>query len=49
MVGVKRRSILLGLAFLMFMGIAVYFRLWAMDYNISIDDTELIRFLFFTF
>ncbi|GAU34565.1 hypothetical protein TSUD_29110 [Trifolium subterraneum] len=43
MVGVKRRSILVGLAFLMFMGIAVYFRLWAMDYNISIDDTELIR------
>lgn len=44
MVGVKRRSILVGLAFLMLMGIAVYFRLWAIDYNISSDDTELLRF-----
>ncbi|XP_057427733.1 uncharacterized protein LOC130721028 [Lotus japonicus] len=43
MVGVKRSSILLTLAFLMFMGIAVYFRLWAIDYNMSSDDTELIR------
>lgn len=43
MVVVKRRSTLVGLAFLMFMGIAVYFRLWAIDYNISIDDSELIR------
>ncbi|XP_073223913.1 uncharacterized protein [Cicer arietinum] len=43
MVGVKRRSTLLGLGFLMFMGIAVYFRLWAIDYSISYDDTEILR------
>ncbi|KEH42235.1 transmembrane protein, putative [Medicago truncatula] len=43
MFGVKRKSTLVGLAFLMFMGIAVYFRLWAIDYNISIDDSELLR------
>ncbi|XP_061374251.1 uncharacterized protein LOC133316508 [Gastrolobium bilobum] len=43
MVGGKRRSILVCMAFLMLMGIAVYFRLWAIDYNISSDDTELLR------
>ncbi|KAI4349151.1 hypothetical protein L6164_009783 [Bauhinia variegata] len=43
MVGARRRSIITGLAFLMFMGIVVYFRLWAIDYNISSDDTELLR------
>jgi len=41
----KRKSTLAGLAFLMFMGIAVYFRLWAIDYNISIDDSELVRYV----
>lgn len=45
MVAVKRRSILVGLGFLMFMGIAVYFRLWAIHYNISSEDTDLLRFL----
>lgn len=45
MFGVKRKSTLVGLAFLMFMGIAVYFRLWAIDYNISIDDSELLRYV----
>ncbi|KAL5067878.1 hypothetical protein RYX36_018765 [Vicia faba] len=43
MVRMKRRSTLVSLAFLMFMGIAVYFRLWAIDYNISIDDSEILR------
>ncbi|KAK7345568.1 hypothetical protein VNO77_16173 [Canavalia gladiata] len=43
MVGAKRRLILATLAFLMLMGIAVYFRLWAIDYNFSSDDTELLR------
>ncbi|XP_027366763.1 uncharacterized protein LOC113873021 isoform X2 [Abrus precatorius] len=43
MVGGKRRSFLVALAFLMLMGIAVYFRLWAIHYNISSDDTELLR------
>ncbi|XP_058771135.1 uncharacterized protein LOC131644604 [Vicia villosa] len=43
MVRMKRRSTLVSLAFLMLMGIAVYFRLWAIDYNISIDDSEILR------
>ncbi|KAK7355522.1 hypothetical protein VNO80_14780 [Phaseolus coccineus] len=41
--GAKRRSILATLAFLMLMGIAVYFRLWAIHYNLSADDTRIIR------
>lgn len=45
--GGRRRSLVAGLAFLMFMGTAVYFRLWAIDYNVSSDDTELLRFVFF--
>ncbi|CAL5207226.1 unnamed protein product [Lathyrus oleraceus] len=43
MVRMKRRSTLVTLAFLMFMGIAVYFRLWAIDYNISLDDSDMLR------
>ncbi|KAK7267671.1 hypothetical protein RIF29_20349 [Crotalaria pallida] len=43
MVGVKRRSMIAGLSFLMLMGVAVYFRLWTIDYNNSADDTDLIR------
>ncbi|KAI4300276.1 hypothetical protein L6164_033673 [Bauhinia variegata] len=43
MVGARRPSLIAGLAFLMLMGIAVYFRLWAIDYNISSDDTDLLR------
>lgn len=39
----RRRKILVGLALAMFFGIAVYFRLWAIDYSISSDDTELLR------
>ncbi|RDX79952.1 Glucan endo-1,3-beta-glucosidase 11, partial [Mucuna pruriens] len=41
--GAKRRSILTALAFLMLMGVAVYFRLWAIHSNISSDDTQLLR------
>ncbi|KAL2323255.1 hypothetical protein Fmac_027634 [Flemingia macrophylla] len=43
MMGTRRRTILAILAFLMLMGIAVYFRLWAIHYNISSDDTNLLR------
>ncbi|KAL9318892.1 hypothetical protein ACSQ67_015409 [Phaseolus vulgaris] len=43
MMGAKRRSILATLAFLMLMGIAVYFRLWAIHYSLSVDDTRIIR------
>ncbi|XVF07904.1 hypothetical protein REPUB_Repub06bG0179400 [Reevesia pubescens] len=43
MVGRERRKILVGLAVAMFLGIAVYFRLWTIDYFISSDDAELLR------
>ncbi|KAG4152280.1 hypothetical protein ERO13_D04G113200v2 [Gossypium hirsutum] len=38
-----RRRILVGLAVAMFLGVAVYFRLWAIHYSISSDDAELLR------
>ncbi|XAR69094.1 hypothetical protein NMG60_11000562 [Bertholletia excelsa] len=38
-----RRSVLIGLALVMVLGIAVYFRLWIIDYRISSDDPELLR------
>ncbi|KAK8659967.1 hypothetical protein V6N13_030157 [Hibiscus sabdariffa] len=38
-----RSRILVGLAVALFLGIAVYFRLWAIQYSISSDDAELIR------
>ncbi|XP_028776052.1 uncharacterized protein LOC114732849 [Neltuma alba] len=41
--GGRRRSLIAGLAFLMLMGTAVYFRLWAIDYSVSSEDTELLR------
>ncbi|XVF55465.1 hypothetical protein PTKIN_Ptkin06aG0038300 [Pterospermum kingtungense] len=41
--GRQRRRILVGLAVTMFLGIAVYFRLWAIDYSVSSADTELLR------
>ncbi|XP_050229756.1 uncharacterized protein LOC126678883 [Mercurialis annua] len=41
--GGERKKILMGLVVAMFLGIAVYFRLWSIDYAISSDDTELLR------
>ncbi|KAJ6864938.1 hypothetical protein NC652_036649 [Populus alba x Populus x berolinensis] len=41
--GGERKRILVGLMVAMLLGIAVYFRLWTIDYAISSDDTELIR------
>uniref|UniRef100_A0A5B7AUT6 Uncharacterized protein n=1 Tax=Davidia involucrata TaxID=16924 RepID=A0A5B7AUT6_DAVIN len=38
-----RRPIYIALALVMVLGIAVYFRLWVIDYSISSNDTELIR------
>ncbi|XP_039047570.1 uncharacterized protein LOC120188129 [Hibiscus syriacus] len=38
-----KRRILVALAVAMFLGITVYFRLWAIQYSISSDDAELIR------
>ncbi|KAL1332022.1 uncharacterized protein LOC107476390 [Arachis duranensis] len=42
-VRMKRRRIIASLGFLMLMGVAVYFRLWAIHYSISSDDSELLR------
>ncbi|XP_059646879.1 uncharacterized protein LOC132293418 [Cornus florida] len=39
----RQRTIYLGLAFVMILGIAVYFRLWAIDYRISVDEAESLR------
>uniref|UniRef100_A0A6N2N8J6 Uncharacterized protein n=1 Tax=Salix viminalis TaxID=40686 RepID=A0A6N2N8J6_SALVM len=39
----ERKRILVGLVVAMILGIAVYFRLWTIDYAISSDDAELIR------
>ncbi|GLT72334.1 hypothetical protein SLA2020_442790 [Shorea laevis] len=41
--GGGRRRTLVGLGLAMFLGIAVYFRLWSIDYSISSDDNELLR------
>ncbi|XVE76186.1 hypothetical protein DITRI_Ditri12bG0152800 [Diplodiscus trichospermus] len=43
MAGRERRRILVCLAVAMFLGIAVYFRLWTIDYFVSSDDAELLR------
>ncbi|XP_021289578.1 uncharacterized protein LOC110420549 [Herrania umbratica] len=43
MVGRERSRILVGLAVAMFLGVAVYFRLWTIDYSVSLDDAELLR------
>lgn len=42
--GGVRRRVLVGLALAMFLGIAIYFRLWTIDYSISSKDTEVLRF-----
>ncbi|KAK4419207.1 hypothetical protein Salat_2333500 [Sesamum alatum] len=39
----KRRQISIALGLAMLMGIAVYFRLWTIDYRVSSNDTELLR------
>lgn len=41
--GVANRPLLLGLALVMVLGTAVYFRLWVIDYKISAVDAELLR------
>lgn len=40
----SRNQIMVGLALVMMLGIAVYLRLWTIDYTVSADDTELLRF-----
>ncbi|CAI9778989.1 unnamed protein product [Fraxinus pennsylvanica] len=39
----RRRQILITLGLVMLMGIAVYLRLWTIDYRISSSETELLR------
>lgn len=41
------KKILVGFVVLMFLGSVVYFRLWTIDYKVSSDETELIRFAMF--
>ncbi|KAI8015881.1 uncharacterized protein LOC114287401 isoform X2 [Camellia sinensis] len=41
--GGGRRTILIGLGLVMVLGIAVYLRLWVIDYRISSDEAELLR------
>ncbi|KAK8563589.1 hypothetical protein V6N13_006196 [Hibiscus sabdariffa] len=38
-----RSRILVGFAVAMFLGVAVYFRLWAIQHSLASDDAELIR------
>lgn len=47
--GISRRPLLLGLAIVMGLGFIVYFRLWFIDYQISADDPELLRYELSTF
>ncbi|KAM7526214.1 hypothetical protein LguiA_016116 [Lonicera macranthoides] len=41
--GRGRKPVLVGLAVLMLLGIAVYSRLWTIDYRLSSDETQLLR------
>ncbi|KAK3038442.1 hypothetical protein RJ639_030608, partial [Escallonia herrerae] len=41
--GRSRRRVLSALALVMLLGLAVYFRLWTIDYRISSDEADLIR------
>nr|GMC48761.1 Rho-associated protein kinase [Ipomoea batatas] len=43
MVSSKRTVVLIGLGLAMLMGLAIYMRLWTIQYRISTDETELIR------
>ncbi|KAG7573929.1 hypothetical protein ISN44_As09g021590 [Arabidopsis suecica] len=41
--GSERKTILVGLVLALVLGIAVYLRLWTIDYTLSSDDTERLR------
>ncbi|KAL2934489.1 RING finger protein unkempt-like protein [Bienertia sinuspersici] len=41
--GIPKRPLLFGLAIFMGLGILVYYRLWTIDYRISVDESELLR------
>lgn len=40
----RERPLVVGLALVMVLGFAVYFRLWAIDYSISSTETDILRF-----
>lgn len=42
--GSERKTILVGLVLALVLGVAVYLRLWTIDYTLSSDDTERLRF-----
>lgn len=45
--GVRRRTLIVGFAMALFLGVAVYFRLWSMDSmdsSFTADDREILRF-----
>lgn len=39
----RERPLVVGLALVMVLGFAVYFRLWAIDYSISSTETDILR------
>ncbi|XP_010932982.1 uncharacterized protein [Elaeis guineensis] len=42
--GARRRTLLLGFVVALFLGVAIYFRLWAIDNeSFSTDDREVLR------
>ncbi|XP_018474586.1 uncharacterized protein LOC108845886 isoform X2 [Raphanus sativus] len=41
--GSERKTILVGLILALVLGVAVYLRLWTIDYTLSSDDTERLR------
>ena len=42
--GARRRTLLLGFVVALFLGFAIYFRLWAIDNeSFSADDREVLR------
>lgn len=43
--GRSGKPVLIGLGLVMLMGISVYLRLWTIDYRISSEDTDLIRWV----
>lgn len=42
-----RKQIFLGIGLVMVMGLAMYLRLWTIDYHFSSSETELLRYSLF--
>ncbi|XP_058094464.1 uncharacterized protein LOC131240339 [Magnolia sinica] len=41
--GMERSPFFIGLILVLFLGVAVYLRLWAIDFSFSKDDNDLLR------